>query len=142
MVQRTIFSFKEIKQYTTVIKLTELQRHKYPIQMLHFKSSSCLSSGKKWFEKSRYDKHTDSTILPKPSTCYIKWLIRVGVLFYTILHYLFVFTLFNGYGVPTISKRKHALQEVLKIFRFTLFQTSNTSLPVQTSNRKWKQKGN
>lgn len=32
---------------------------------------------------------------------------------------LFYFT--DGYRVPTISKREHALQEVLKMFRFTKF---------------------
>ena len=104
------FGFKEIKEYTTVTKLTELQKHRYPIQMLHFKNRSCLSSGKRCLEQSTYNKHTDSTILLKfhRPIKYSEWVFC-----------LFYFT--DGYRVPTISKREHALQEVLKMFKFTKF---------------------
>lgn len=72
------FSFKEIKEYTIVIKSTVLQRN-ILIQILYSRSSNCLSFGKKWFEKLRYDIHTHS------ATFTMLYHMTISALFYTIL---------------------------------------------------------
>ena len=78
--------------------------------MLHFKSSSCLSSGKRWFEKSTYDKHTDSTILLKfhHPIKYSEW--------------VFYFILLMHTGFPQFLKGNMHYKKCLKCSKWASFQ--------------------